>query len=184
MKGVQAFVDTLALNAIGDLTDASGSDCVTWILADSGNLSLNFKVHYTDIRVNSIRYSENGSVASVVGSDLDLAGEKNGYLMKLDAPFTNFYGFFGYQGEDGNLSGFGSISYNRKDFDDNLLFLEETNKSMADAKARLKVLEAAIDNEAVAQDGVVPDKKNILDQADQTLSNASLDLTQAESDMK
>ena len=153
MKGIQAFVDTLALNAIGDLTDASGTDCITYILADSGNLALNFRIHYTDIRVNSIRFSQNGAVVSIVGSDVDLADEKTGYLMKLDAPFTNFYGFFGYQGEDGNLSGFGSISYYRKDFDDNLLFLGETNQAMADAKARLKVLQAAIDNAAVAQDG-------------------------------
>ena len=56
-------MDTLALNAIGDLTDASGTDCVTWVLADSGNLSLDFKVHYTDVRVNSIRHSVGGVVA-------------------------------------------------------------------------------------------------------------------------
>ena len=114
------------------------------MLADSGNLSLNFKVHYTDIRVHSIRQSLNGKVVSTVGSTVDLPSEKTGYMINLDAPYTNFYGFFGYQGNDDNLSGFGSISYNRKDFDDNLLFLDETNASMTNAKARLKVLEANI----------------------------------------
>ena len=114
----------------------------------------------------------------MVGSSVDIANEKTGYLMNLDAPHTNFYGFFGYEGADGNLSGFGSISYNRKDFDDNLLFLEETNLSMANAKARLKVLQTTVDNAAVAGDGTVPEKKHLLDQATTSLDQA----TQAKSD--
>ena len=129
------------------------------MLADTGNLALNFKVHYTDIRVNSIRQSQSGVLVKTVGSTIDSPSEKTSYMMNLDAPYSTFYGFFGYQGADGNLSGFGSISYNRKDFDDNLLFLDETNVEMADAKARSKVLGANINNAAVAEKDQVPAKK-------------------------
>ena len=132
------------------MTDSTGSDCFSWVLADSGNLALNFKVHYTDIRVNSIRQSLNGSLVKTIGSTVDSPSEKTSYMMNLDPPYVTFYGLFGYAHEEGHLSGFGSISYNRKDFDDNLVFLIETNSHMAKLKATLKVLEAAIDNAAVA----------------------------------
>lgn len=59
-------------------------------------------------------------------------------MINLDQPYTTFYGFYGYQSAtDNTLVGFGSIAINRKDFDDNLIFLEETNVKMADAKGRL-----------------------------------------------
>ena len=141
VKGIQARLDSMPLNPIGDMNDLSGSDCTTWVLADSGNLSLNFKVHYTDERINSIRYSSGGDLASTVGATDDFPDESTGYLMNLDQPYTTFYGFYGYQDpDDGTLKGFGSISINRKDFDDNLIFLDETNVNMADAKGRLAEL--------------------------------------------
>ena len=57
VKGIKAMVDSLTLNEIGDLTGARGTDCITWVLADSGNLSLNFKVTYSKDQVNSIQFS-------------------------------------------------------------------------------------------------------------------------------
>ena len=47
VKGVQAKVESIELNVIGDLTEVSGSDCLTWVLADgTGDISSNFKIHY------------------------------------------------------------------------------------------------------------------------------------------
>lgn len=142
------------------MNDLSGSDCVKWVLADSGNLSLNFKVHYTDKIVNSIRFSLGGDLISTVGAKEDFPGEKTSYMINLDQPYTTFYGFYGYQSAaDNTLVGFGSISINRKDFDDNLIFLEETNVKMADAKGRLVQFQANVNDMTVANKDDVPTKK-------------------------
>ena len=62
-------------------------------------------------------------------------------------PHTNFYGFFGYEDTDGKLQGLGTLSISRKHFNDNLLFLDDTESQMEDAKARLAVIKARV-NEA------------------------------------
>lgn len=67
VKGIQALVGDVPLNAIGDLTDASGSDCRSWDLASSGNLQQNFKVHYNESQVKAIRYTSDGSLVNLVG---------------------------------------------------------------------------------------------------------------------
>ena len=70
----------MGLNLIGDLTD----DCKTWILADSGNLSVNFEVRYTDKLVNSIRFKAGDTLVNFVGSGSDFADEKKGPLFNLN----------------------------------------------------------------------------------------------------
>ena len=59
---------------------------------------------------------------------------------------------------------------NRKDFDDNISLLEETITSMADAKARLAVLNAAIDNAAVSTRSDVSAKQSTYDNAVSSLA--------------
>ena len=66
VKGIQAKAGDTALTAIGDMT---GDSCKTWIFADSGNLAVNFKVHYTSQRINSIRFSQQGTLVDFAGSE-------------------------------------------------------------------------------------------------------------------
>ena len=73
------------MNEIGDLTDVSGSDCIQWELADSGNLALNFKVIYTDTYVKSIRFSKGGDLVNYVGDNTDADTDFSGYILNPDA---------------------------------------------------------------------------------------------------
>ena len=84
---------------------------------------------------------------STVGSTTELPTEKVTYLINFSVPHTNFYGFFGYEDTDGKLEGLGTLSITRKHFNDNLLFLDDTEAQMEDAKARLVVIKARV-NEA------------------------------------
>lgn len=99
----------MGLNVIGDLT----GDCMTWVLANSGDLSSNFSVRYTDELVNSIRFINSDTLVNFVGSGTDIAGEKINPLFSLSEQFPTFYGFYGYERSDGSLNGFGSISIGR-----------------------------------------------------------------------
>ena len=84
VKGIQAKVDDIELNTIGDLTDATGSDCLTWVFADgTGDISSNFKIHYSKERINSIRYFQGGDLVSTVGSTDELPTEKVAYLINF-----------------------------------------------------------------------------------------------------
>ena len=153
---------------------------MTWDLTTSGDLTLNFKIHYSIDRVNSIRYSQAGKVVSFAGSETDLLDENVGYLFTLDPPYSQFFGFFGYEKDDGSLSGVGSTSINRKAFDDTVLFIDETYEALADAKGRLALLRTNIDNDYVANDQLVQAAKSEYDLADAALAQATKELTDAD----
>ena len=91
-------------------------------------------------------------MVSYAGSETDLLDESTGYLFNLDPPYSQFYGFFGYEQRDGTFSGVGSTSINRKAFDDTMLFINETSEALTDANGRLALLRAGVDNDDVAND--------------------------------
>ncbi len=71
------------MNAIGDLTDETGNDCKTWLLAESGKIQDNFVVYYTDGLVKSVRYtSDDGLTKDTIGSTADTSDEKSGPLFR------------------------------------------------------------------------------------------------------
>ncbi len=129
------------MNAIGDLTDVSGSDCKTWLLSESGKIQDNFIVYYTDGLVKSVRYtSDDGQTKDIIGSKADPKDEKNGPLFRSNAANKLFYGFNGYEDSSGVLSSFNSITLDRKQFDDTVSLIADVNTDIAEAKSQMAVL--------------------------------------------